>query len=297
MRTWIVQAVTPILGGLVIFFGVVGLGRAVRVHLGDHLTYSLAFDEIDCQPPEGVSRQQFLLEVRSLAHQPHSLPLLDQKLTARLHGAFAVHPWVESVHAVKMDRSEAKRKSGSARIHVDLVYRLPVLAVRIPAEKTPAPDRTLRESRITVSHYPPQTTRIVDRQGILLPAQWNSPSLPVMIANVTPTDRPVGASWGDPAVTAAARTVAYLQPYLTLLRLEACEVVLVEEDIILRAPGVRIVWGHAPGQEQEGEAAADVKLQRLLEYHSGHNGLDSLEHDVRLLAYQGHFPLSASENR
>ena len=51
------------------------------------------------------------------------------------------------------------------------------------------------------------------------------------------------------------------------------------------------MWGHAPGQEGPGKAPAKVKLQRLLDYQAGH-GLDSLEHDVRLFAYQGHFPLS-----
>ncbi len=297
MRTWIVQVGAPILGGMLVLLGVVALGRVARAALGQQPAYSLAFDAIDCPPPEGLSRTQFLQEVRSLAHLPNSLPLLDQKLTVRLHGAFAVHPWVESVHAVTLDRSETKVEHAAAQIRVELVFRRPVLAVRLPVEQIPVRDRSILESRLTVSRYPPLTMRIVDRQGILLPMQGNALPLPVLMGDRVPPDRSVGASWKDPAVTAAAMTVGYLQPYLTQLHLEACEVVLVDDEIILRAPGVRVVWGHAPGQEREGEAAAEVKLRRLLEYHSGHNGLESLEHDVRLLAYQGHFPLASSENR
>jgi hypothetical protein len=67
---------------------------------------------------------------------------------------------------------------------------------------------------------------------------------------------------------------------------------VVEGEIVLRRPGVRILWGHAPGQEKVDEAPAMVKLLRLLDYQQKHGSLESLEHDVRLLAYQGHFPLS-----
>jgi hypothetical protein len=70
-----------------------------------------------------------------------------------------------------------------------------------------------------------------------------------------------------------------------------------EGEILIRRPGVRIVWGHAPGQEKDDEASAKVKLRRLVEYQKDHNGLESLEHDVRLLLYQGHFPLPAEERK
>jgi hypothetical protein len=107
----------------------------------------------------------------------------------------------------------------------------------------------------------------------------------------TPTE-PAGSHWGDARVAAAAKTAAFLQANLATLHLEDSQMEVVEGEIVFRKPGVRIVWGHAPGQEKADEAPAKVKLRRLLDYQREHDGLDSLEHDVRLLAYQGHFPLA-----
>jgi hypothetical protein len=116
-------------------------------------------------------------------------------------------------------------------------------------------------------------------------------NLPVLVADVAAPAGAAGTRWGDQRVTAAAAVVAYLKPHLARLRLEGADIEIVQGEVVFRKPGVRVVWGHAPGQEAPGEAPAQVKLRRLIEYHSGHEGLESLEHDVRLLAYQGHFPL------
>jgi hypothetical protein len=266
MRKWIVQGLAPILGGFALLLAVIGAGRAARACLHDGTAYRLGFAEIDCQPPAGISRAVFLNEVRSLARQPAALHLLDEDLTTRLHRAFLAHPWVESVRRVAINHKS---------LHVEMEYRQAVLAV------------------------PPAGGgwRMVDRRGILLPESEVQPHLPVLLSDVDAPAGPTGSHWGDARVAAAAKTAAFLQTHLARLHLEESQIEIVEGEIILRRPDVRIVWGHAPGHEKEDEAPAKIKLRRLLDYQKEHDGLARLEHDVRLLAYQGHFPLSPDEPR
>jgi hypothetical protein len=161
-----------------------------------------------------------------------------------------------------------------------LTYRQPVLAVCHAGEKVPREDSALKP------------VRAVDRHGVLLPVSAVHPRLPVLTANVSAPAGMEGSRWGDRRVSAAAATVAFLKPHLARLGLEDCDIEVVGGEVVFCKPGVRVVWGHAPGHEEPGEAPAKVKLRRLLDYHAGHDGLESLEHDVRLIAYQGHFPLA-----
>ncbi len=264
MQKWIVQGLAPILCGFALLLAVIGAGRAARASLHDRVAYCLAFADIDCQPPQGMSRAVFLKEVRSLAHLPATLHLLDEDLTARLHRAFRAHPWVESVGCVAV---------GQAWVHVEIAYRQAVLA--IPSV----------EGR----------WRMVDRHGVLLPESAVPSHLPVLITEVAKPTGPTGSHWGDARVVAAAKTAAFLQAHLTQLHLNGSQIEITEGEIVFSKPGVRIVWGHAPGQEKADEAPAQVKLRRLLDYQKEHDGLEGLEHDVCLLAYQGHFPLWSDE--
>jgi hypothetical protein len=260
MQKWIVQGLTPILCGFTLLLAVIGAGRAARAALYDRAAYRLAFADIDCQSPEGMSRVAFLNEVRSLARQPATLRLLDEDLTTRLHRAFLAHPWVESVRRVAVDHTF---------VRVEMEYRQAVLAV-------PRADGGWRT---------------VDHCGILLPESPVPPHLPVLLMAAANPTGPTGSHWGDARVSAAARTAAFLQSHLDRLHLEGSCIEIIEGEIVFLKPGLRIVWGHAPGQEKDDEAPAQVKLRRLLDYQKEHDGLEGLEHDVRLLAYQGHFPL------
>lgn len=266
MQKWLMQVVTPILFGLTLLLGVIAAGRAARSALHDCAAFSISFTEIDCQPPDGIGRAAFLNEVRSATVQPEMLQLLDEDLIPRLHRAFLAHPWVESVRSVVV---------GHGCLRVEMESRRAVLAVR------------KQES----------TWRTVDRQAIVLAESPALPHLPVLVGDVAASAAGVGNRCGDARIAAAAKTVAFLQPHLSSLRLEDSQVEIIEGEILFLKPGVRVVWGHAPGQEREGEAPAQVKLRRLLDYQKEHGGLDSLEHDVRLQAYQGHFPLSPDERR
>ncbi|MHB1424236.1 MAG: cell division protein FtsQ/DivIB [Gemmataceae bacterium] len=270
MRNWLVQGLTPILCGLAVLISAIALGRASRASLHDRAAYRLCFTDIHCQPPEGMSRAVFLNEVRSLACLPAALDLLDDDLTDRLPRAFLAHPWVESVRRVAIVSSGSHAKTS---VRVELEYRRAVLAVPLSTE-----DRSGK--------------RLVDRYGILLPETAVPAHVPVFMGNVAAPTGPSGSRWGDARIAAAAKTAAFLQSHLAKLGLEDCQIEVNNGEIVFRRCGVRIVWGHAPGQEKENEAPAQVKLRRLLDYQKEHDGLDSLEHDVRFLAYQGHFPLT-----
>ena len=290
MRKWIVQALMPVVCALSLLLGVIALGRGTRAALHNSAAYTVAFDGIECEPPKGMPRGDFLGEVRDLSGQPDRLHLLDEDLTNRLARAFGAHPWVESVRRVEVRNPKAK-------VRVELVYRQPILAVRLPVNSVPRDGSTLIETWSGKGPNAVMLCRAVDCNGVLLPVVAASSHLPVL---TTVSDGPSGATgtyWGDRRVAAAAATVAYLKPHLARLGLNDCDVEIVDGEVIFRKPGVRVVWGRAPGREIPGEASAEVKLRRLLDYQKGHEGLDRLEHDVRLLAYQGHFPLFTDAQR
>ena len=284
LREWIVQFATPILCALALLLGVVGLGRAARAALRDRDAFTFTLDEIDFQPPEGLSRGEFLDEVRQLSRPPERWHRLDPDLSSRLARSFAADPWVESVRHVQVGRVGTK-------VRVELEHRRPVLAVCLAGDKIPRDGSALVETWSGKSRSALVPARAVDGNGVLLPVRAVHSGLPVLVAEVSPPTGPAGRRWNERRVIGAAATLAYLTPHLPRLQLMDCDVQIVQGEVVFRKPGVRIVWGHAPGREATGEAPAEVKLRRLLDYQAEHDGLESLEHDVRLLAYQGHFPL------
>lgn len=273
MGKWLAQFVLPIAAAMSLLLAVIALGRSARAALRDRPQYTVAFRDIACTPPPGQSRGGFLAEVHRDSPLPERLYLLDGDLPDRLARVFVSHPRVESVRRVRILPPPSAESHSRAEIVVELVYREPVLAVRSPNDTSRA------------------SCRIVDRNGILLPDSAREPHLPVLIADGANPTGPAGTHCGDRRVLAAAAIAAFLKPYLFRLRLDNCEIDLVDNRAVLRKPDLRILWGHAPGQEDPGEASAAVKRQRLLDYREVHDGLEGLEHDVRLLAYKGHFPL------
>jgi hypothetical protein len=78
---------------------------------------TVAFADIECDPPSNQSRAEFLAEVQYLASLPDHLQLHDDNLPSRLAGAFALHPQVEKVQEVKIVPPR--------RIQVRLIFRTP----------------------------------------------------------------------------------------------------------------------------------------------------------------------------
>jgi hypothetical protein len=176
---WLLVWFAPALGVGLLVAGVFLLGKIARDHLRGLDRYTIAFAEIDCTPPAGQTRADFLDEVQYLTDLPDQLRLLDDDLPARLAEAFARHPWVEKVERVEIIPPR--------QVRVRLSYRTPVLAVKVAGQ-----------------------TRAVDVHGILLPATAVTRGLPVFPGQAPPPAGPAGTRWGDAAVEAAAR--AALKP-------------------------------------------------------------------------------------
>ena len=163
----------PIIAGLAAaaaVFGVVWLGQFGRDWLIRRQHYSIKIADLRCESPPGMDRATFLGQVQYLGNLPDQINVLEPQLAARLTAAFALHPWVERVEGVAL-----RGRDGPT---VKLVMRTPALAVG---------------------------SRVVDRHGVLLPAETLVDGLPVYPDSAPPPAGPAGTLWGDSKVEAAAR--------------------------------------------------------------------------------------------
>ena len=155
--------------------GLIWAGRWGYEQIQANPRYEVPFADIDCAPPAGMTRQDFLDEVRYDAPEmPKQLNVLDKELPAKLRAGFAKHAWVETVEDVAI---KAPRQ-----IIVKLKHRTPVLAVKVGS-----------------------TVRAVDGHGVLLPSNAPTLGLPVYERDAPPPQKEAGTPWGDPQVEAAAR--------------------------------------------------------------------------------------------
>jgi hypothetical protein len=240
---WLLQLGLPLVAGAGLFAGVLYSGG----YLGDRLrgrgTLSVAFADVECEPPGGMSRREFLAEAQYLAELPDRLEGLERDTPERIASALALHPWVANVKQVRL--------LPQGRVEAELQYREPALAVAKPP-------------------------RAVDGDGVLLPRAARSKGLPTLVTAVAAPGRP-GKRWGDVRVTAAAQVVALLRPRLDALGLAGCRVTVDEGEVALESAKARLLWGRPPDHEKPGEAKAATKLARLPEVGS----LAGQEWDVR----------------
>jgi hypothetical protein len=233
-------ALLPLVAGLLLLSGVLVLGVLALQSLRGQPRYQIAFGDIECTPPPGVSREVFLGDVQFIAGFPDSACALDDGLPARLSAAFARHPWVEQVQGVEVVAPK--------RVRVRLAYRTAVLLVRAKGE---------------------DAKRAVDRYGVRLPDAAVDSSLPLLIGEVERPTGEEGRPWGDDRVEAAARTAALLAPYQDRLHLQTFETAA-DGGLTLSGSAGRVLWGRAPGSEPLGEAGAEEKLRRLLDLAAKH---------------------------
>jgi hypothetical protein len=157
-----------------VLFALLEVGAWSRHALAERDRYLLPFDEIECLSPPGMERSLFLAEVRYLAEHPERIRLLDAGAAGRLADAFAKHRWVARVEQVEIGPGR--------RVGVRLTFRRPVLAVRVEG-----------------------MLRVVDSEGVLLPASALAEGLPIFEGEPPPPSGPAGTRYGDAAVEAAAR--------------------------------------------------------------------------------------------
>jgi hypothetical protein len=179
------------------------------------------------------------------------LSLLDRQATAKIASAFSLHPWVRKVVGV--------RKLPGGEIDVRLEYRAPVAMVHVFK-----PDHD-----DTRSYFFP-----IDGDGVLLPTSEFTTAetrnyLYIEVPGVY-TNNPVGTSFGDLRVEAAARLAQILAPYRDESQLRSIGVygdprqIEIPQLELITQTGTRIFWGSPPGSEPPGEATAQMKLRRLL---------------------------------
>jgi hypothetical protein len=289
MRKSLLQALLPPLIAALFLGVLIVLGKAARDALRGSERTSIAFADIDCPPPPGQERADFLGEVQYLGGLPDRVNVLDDGLAERLAEAFAKHPWVE-----KVERVEVKPPK---QVRVQVVYRTPVLAVKIAGNAKPPGGLRLIEARSGMGSNMLVFGRTVDGNGLLLPVRATVPGIALLLNDVTPPTGTAGTPWGDPTVEAAARTAGVLQTHQAKLELVYLEAK--EGEFVLYTPAPtdnRVLWGHAPGSESPEEAPAEEKVKRLLDYIEQHGDLgadkEPIEHDVRPRDQAIHRPLA-----
>lgn len=228
-RRWLVEVLLPLAVGAGLLGGVVGLGRYLTSRMEATGEPTIAFADIECESPPGMTRTEFLGEAQYLAGLPDRLGAMAPATRQQIFDALALHPWVARVRRVEFPTP------GEAR--ADLEFRRPALAV------------------------PPD--RVIDGDGILLPAGASADGLPRLRGKVRPAAR-AGQVWDDPAVVTAARVAALVRDEV-FRRGVPCEIEVGSDGIVLDFGGVRVLWGSAPGRESLGEASASVKARRLAE--------------------------------
>lgn len=95
--------------------GVVAVGHIARDALGPHDRYLLPFADIDCPAPPGKDKAEFLGEVQYNGKFPDRVNVLDPTLPERLRAAFATHPRVAKVGAIRI--------LSPRRVEVELTFR------------------------------------------------------------------------------------------------------------------------------------------------------------------------------
>ena len=122
----------------------------------------------------------------------------------------------------------------------------------------------------------------IDRDGVLLPAEFPDPSVYLTVIGVrsTPTG-PAGARWDDPAVEAAARVAAALTQHHRMLGLTTLDVSRYRPNgstasqlYLETEQGTRVKWGR-PDPDYPGEVPNEDKIERLRNYFAEHGSLDS----------------------
>jgi len=227
---WLVQLGLPLLAAAVLLAAVIWLGRLARDDLRKY-DVPYAFTQIECTPPPGMTREDFLKEAQYLAELPNRLDLYDETTAERVRQALAGHPWVERVREVRVSPDG---------VSADVECRVGVVWVDLYA-------------------------RAADRHGVLLPVSAKREGLVVLTSRTRPPSGRAGQPWGNSDVEATAKVVGLFFERDKLGVLKGFVAETTGGEVVFRRDKQRIVWGRAPGQEKSGEPNADAKTARLLD--------------------------------
>jgi hypothetical protein len=280
----LLQTVVPLAAAVSALGAVAAAGRYATAALQARDACSIRFAAIECTPPPGQTRVEFLDEVQYLGDLPDRLRLLQPGLPARLAAGFSRHPWVSQVERVTI--------SPGRWVRVELMYRRAALAVRL---RHPAGGSGDGPAAVTSDAGNTIAVRVVDDGGVLLPGSASATGLPVLDGEDRDPSGPPGTPWGSEHVRAAAALAAFLGPDLARLRLSEAALQVVGSDLVVRGARVRILWGRPPGHEAAAEPSASVKRARLLEFAAGRELADS-ELDLRTSTGPRHTSLPGTDH-
>jgi hypothetical protein len=117
---WLVQFVLPLAAAAAALGLVIALGRWLRPGPAPAPAGRIAFADIVCDAPPGMTREQFLAEVQVRSSLPDGVDLRDEAHSGKVRDAFKAHPWVKLV-------SPLERRAGV--VSIALEFRRPVLLI------------------------------------------------------------------------------------------------------------------------------------------------------------------------
>jgi hypothetical protein len=233
MRHWLWPFVAVLVVAIGLFAGLLALESCARARIVDNQRYQVDFADIECVPPPGMTREEFLDEVQYYDRSaPPHFSLVEPNLEAKLIASFRRHPWVNEA-AVELKRPNMVR--------VVLTLRQPVLAVAVPKSRT---------------------LRALDSTGMVLPKKVPVPGDIVVLEKAPPTKNPEGQKWGDPLVEYAAQTMRCLDshPLNALHEFRLTRMEWTPDGLVLFGQGMKVLWGKG----EPSEAEKSVKVQRVL---------------------------------
>ena len=233
-----------------------GVWRQVRSHVLAGRQYQVDAREILITPLPPWIRTDLPDEVIREASLTGPLSLLEPRLTPRVAGAFAAHPWVERVRRVS--------KRFPSGLEVELQYRKPVAVVEVTDGALP-----------------------VDVRGVVLPTSDFRPGEADLFPRIggihTSPAGLVGEPWGDAGVVGGAEIAAALADAwqsLDLFRIAPAgrrpggRGGVEYTYAIFTRGGTRIDWGLAPGTTVSAELPATDKVAQLKRFAAQHGSLD-----------------------
>lgn len=255
-RRWTARLLAAALLLAAIASGGYALWRAVRPQVLAGPQFIVTAAAVSVTPPPPWIRSDVKEDVVRDINLAGPISVLDEDLGERFYEAFAAQPWVAKVVRVL--------KRPPAGVDVEVVYRKPVLMVKVPDGLLPVDGDAVQLptadfSPLEASHYP----RLVEIEGVMPP--------------------PSGTRWSERRVVAAAALAAVLVDAWQELGLHYLAVAPESAGLpagsfefeLFTKGGTRVAWGLSPAGDDEGRAASADKLSRLRHYASEHGTLDN----------------------
>lgn len=101
-RGTLLRVLAAVCGAALVIAGIFAAGRWMKEDVRRDERYRFAVRDIECEPPPGTSREQFLGEVHYYGQLPETMNVLDDDLSPRLREAFGKHPRVERVKQINI---------------------------------------------------------------------------------------------------------------------------------------------------------------------------------------------------